>query len=132
MLHGSCAQSTTPFLCKFCLRKKQIRERESKTDDFSDQDDSNSEAEEKNGETEAVYSASPLNSKSLLEIEYKPAARLVADPFSIDSQNDQESQSRLVIWRNIKTKVIHHQEIDAWSQNPQLIDTPCGAKRRRS
>ena len=53
-LHETCAQSTTLFICKFCLRKKLIRERESETDDMSDQEDSNSKAEQDDGEIYAV------------------------------------------------------------------------------
>ena len=103
-LHKICAQTTTPFLCKFCLRKKLLRERESKTDDMLDRDDSNSEVDQDDGERDAVYSASPLIIKSLPEAEYAPSVRLVVEPFSIGSQNDQESRRRRVLWRNIETK----------------------------
>ena len=58
-LHESCTQSTTPFLCKCCLRKKRLRERESETDDLSGQEDSNIEVKQGNRDIEAVYSASP-------------------------------------------------------------------------
>ena len=85
------------------LRKKRLRERESETDDMSDREDSNIEEEKDDGEILAVYSASPSSSERLPETECTPKERLVAEPFSISGQNDQESRSRRVIWRNIET-----------------------------
>ena len=49
-LHESCAQSTILFLCKFCLRKKQLGERESESNDSLGREDSNSEADQRNKE----------------------------------------------------------------------------------
>ena len=34
-LYESCAQSTIPFLCQFCMRKKRLREGECKSDILS-------------------------------------------------------------------------------------------------
>ena len=49
-LHESCAQSTILFLCKFCLTKKQLGERESESNDSLGREDSNSEADQRNKE----------------------------------------------------------------------------------
>ena len=103
-LHEACAQPTTPFLCKFCLRKKRLRERERKTGDMSDQEDSNSKEDQDDREIDAVYSTSTLSSEHLPETEYAPTVRLVAEPFSISSKNDQESWRWRGIRRNIGTK----------------------------
>ena len=87
LLHEYCAQSTTPFLCNFCLRKKWLRENKSKTDDTLDREEGNSEEEKEDGIILEACSASPSSSENLPEAEYTTQERLVAEPFSIGGQN---------------------------------------------
>ena len=102
-LHESCATSTDPFLCDFCMRKRRLREQECETDATSEREESSDEEREE-GDILDTYSVSSLSSESRAEEEYTPKKKLVAEPFSIGGQPSPTARSRRVL--RGKTEVV--------------------------
>ena len=103
MLHELCAQSTTPFLCQYCMRKKRLRDGECESDVSSGQEGSNNEAEQGNGDVIAVDSVSLMSGDSASEDEFKTATKSQAAPFSIGSQKGHNMRGKRIIRKDIET-----------------------------
>ena len=103
MLHELCAQSTTPFLCQYWMRKKRLREGEYELDVLSGREDSNNKAEQGNRDIIVVDSLSFLSGDSASEDEFKPATTLQAAPFLIGSQKGHNMRGKRILRRDIET-----------------------------